>query len=56
MRTVILLLLVSALAALAGCTSVQQANSLQLPGETARSGLQVPPDLDARPVQIAAAL
>jgi hypothetical protein len=56
MRNVILLLLVGALAALAGCASVQQANSIQLPGDTARSGLQVPPDLGERPVQTAAAL
>ena len=51
-----LLLLVGAFAALAGCASVQQADSVQLPGETARSGLQVPPDLGERPVQTAAAL
>jgi hypothetical protein len=55
MRNATLLLLVGTLAALAGCTSVQQANSVQLPGETARSGLQVPPDLGERPVQVAMA-
>ena len=54
MKTVILTLLVGALAMLTGCSSVQQANSVQLPGETARSGLQVPPDLGERPVQTAA--
>jgi len=56
MRNVILLLLVGALAALAGCASVRQADSVQLPGDTARSGLQVPPNLGERAIQTAAAL
>ena len=56
MRHVVLLLLVGALVALGGCASVQQADGIHLPGETARSGLEVPPDLGERPLQTAAAL
>lgn len=56
MKTVILPLLIGALATVAACASLQQSSSVQLPGETARSGLQVPPDLGERPVQTASAL
>jgi len=45
MNKVLSLLLVGAIATLAGCASSRQ-SALQLPGESTRSGLQVPPDLD----------
>jgi hypothetical protein len=45
------LLAIGAVLALAGCASSTQQAALQLPGETTRSGLQVPPDLDERPPQ-----
>jgi hypothetical protein len=45
------LLILAAVTALAtACTSVQQADSsVQLPGEMKRTGLEVPPDVWARP-------
>ena len=51
------LLTVGVVLALADCASpsTQQAVAVQLPGEAARNGLQVPPDLADRPVQTAAA-
>jgi hypothetical protein len=45
----------AAVVALAGCTVSSQTSALQLPGESTRSGLQVPPDLGERPVQTAIA-
>ena len=48
-------ILVAALvAALGGCAASTQQAVVQLPGEPARSGLQVPPDVNDRPVQVAA--
>jgi hypothetical protein len=46
MNKVLCLLLVSVVATLAGCASSTRQSALQLPGESTRSGLQVPPDLD----------
>jgi hypothetical protein len=46
---------VALVAALAGCASSTRQVAVQLPGEPARSGLQVPPNPGERPVQIAAA-
>jgi hypothetical protein len=56
MSNILRLLLVGSLAGLAGCTSVQQADRVQLPGEMARTGLQVPPDVGERPIQTATAV
>jgi hypothetical protein len=39
----------------AACTSSTEPGALQMPGETTRSGLQVPPRLGERPVQTATA-
>lgn len=49
-----ILLLTFALATLAACESTPQTSALQLPGDHVRNGLQVPPDVDARPPQTAA--
>jgi hypothetical protein len=49
------LLLFGAGLVLAGCASSTQEAGLQLPGESTHSGLQVPPDVGARPVETAAA-
>jgi hypothetical protein len=43
------------LVALSACASSSRQVAVQLPGEPARSGLQVPPDAGERPVQIATA-
>ena len=55
MTTVIPLLILSVCALLAGCYSVQQAQSVQRPGEPANNRLQVPPNAGERPIQTAAA-
>jgi hypothetical protein len=47
-------LIVAVLAVLAACAQTQSSR-VQLPGETATSGLQVPPDLGERPTQVASA-
>ena len=47
------ILTVALVAALSGCTASTQQAAVQLPGEPARSGLQVPPDVGERPVQVA---
>ena len=49
-KTILILALV---AALGGCASSTQ-QAVQLPGDTTRSGLQVPPDVGERPAQVAA--
>ena len=50
-----LLILAATTALAAACTSVQQADSsVQLPGEMKRTGLEVPPDVWARPAAQAA--
>jgi hypothetical protein len=48
------IVIVALVAALSGCASSTQQAAVQLPGEPARSGLQVPPDAGERPRQIAA--
>ena len=50
-----IILTAALLAALAGCAASTQQASVQLPGSTARSGLQVPPDVAERPVLVATA-
>ena len=49
-----ILLIATVLLTLAGCGRAQT-SALQLPGETIRSGLEVPPGANERPVQIATA-
>jgi hypothetical protein len=51
-KTILVAVLVAALSA---CASSTRQAAVQLPGEPARSGLQVPPDVNERPVQVAAA-
>jgi len=55
MNKVLVALAVGFVLTLAGCASSTQQASVQLPGETARNGLQVPPGAGERPVQVAAA-
>jgi hypothetical protein len=55
MTKALALSLIGVVLMLAGCASSTQQAAVQLPGETTRSGLQVPPDVGERPVQTAAA-